>query len=399
MNRPILFITRNYPPKTGGLEAYSYHLIREFESRDTNDFVHKIVLTKSVFHLVWFFPYCFVKALYFISRYSIQSVHLCDGFLAPVGLMLKWLTGARVTVSIVGLDITFKNRLYQSIVPQCIKRLDRVISISRSTRDECLRRGISPLNCTVIPVGIVPTEQCLGTPKADLQRKLESRTGLSLKGKTVLVTVGRLVKRKGVAWFVENVMPHLDSSYCYLVAGNGPDFASIKALVARHDLGDRVRLLGRISDAEKKVIYNASDFFIMPNITVPGDIEGFGIAMIEAGSCGLPVVASNIQGIRDAVIDGKTGYLVEEGDAEGYCDKIEHMDLKKEDIRSLVRATFDWDKIGRRYRDVLMTDDRAQGSGFRVQGSGFRVQEREETTDDRPGAGLKGGQPNQKRNS
>jgi len=209
----------------------------------------------------------------------------------------------------------------------------------------------------VIPVGIVPTEHYLFTPKADLRLKLERTTGFSLKEKTVLVTVGRLVKRKGVAWFVEHVMPHLDASYCYLVAGNGPDYTSIKTLVERYGLGDRVCLLGRISDEEKKVVYNASDIFIMPNITVAGDIEGFGIVMIEAGSCGLPVIASNIQGLKDAVIDGKTGYLVEEGDSKQFLDKISNMDLKKEAIRFLVHSTFDWDKIGRRYRHVLMNED------------------------------------------
>lgn len=354
MKHSLLFITRNYPPKTGGLEAYSYHLIREFESRETDGSVYKIVLTKSALHLVWFLPYCFLKALYLIPKYSVRSVHLCDGLLAPLGLMLKRLTGARVTVSIAGLDITFKNPLYQLIVPRCVKRLDRVISISRSTRDECIRRGVSPSNCMVIPVGIVPTEHALSTPKADLRFKLERKTGFSLKEKTVLVTVGRLVKRKGVAWFVEDVMPHLDSSHCYLVAGSGPDFTEIKTLMERHKLEDRVCLLGRISDEEKKLVYNASDIFIMPNITVAEDIEGFGIVMIEAGSCGIPVVASNLQGLKDAVIDGQTGYLVAEGDSEGFLEKILSMDLKRAEIQSLVCATFDWEKIGRRYRDVLM---------------------------------------------
>jgi glycosyltransferase involved in cell wall biosynthesis len=348
----ILFITRNYPPKVGGLEEYSYNLIKEFEAHEST---HKITLSKPTKHLIWFFPYSFLKALYLISKYSIRSVHLCDGFLAPLGLMLKWLTGAKVTVSIVGLDITFNNHLYQSIVPWCVKRLDRVISISRSTRDECVRRGISPFNCTVIPVGIVPTEHSLFTPKADLRLKLERTTGFSLKEKTVLVTIGRLVKRKGVAWFVEHVMPHLDVSYCYLVAGNGPDYTSIKTLVERYGLGDRVCLLGRISDEEKKVVYNASDIFIMPNITIRGDVEGFGIVALEAGSCGLPVVASNIQGLKDAVIDGKTGYLVEERDVDGFVGRITGMDLDKEQIREIVNSTFDWTKIYKGYRTFLFS--------------------------------------------
>ena len=355
MLQRILFITRNYPPKVGGLEEYSYNLIREFELHEKNTSVYKIVLTKSAPHLVWFFPYCFLRALYIISKYSVRSVHLCDGFLAPLGLLLKWFTCARVTVSIVGLDITFNNHLYQSIVIRCVKRLAGIISISRATRDECVRRDIPPSNCTVIPVGVVPTKYYLSTPKTDLLFRLESITGFSLKERTVLVTVGRLVRRKGVAWFVEHVMPHLDPSYCYLVAGNGPDYTFIETLVKRHDLGDRVCLFGRVSDEEKKVLYNASDIFIMPNITVPCDIEGFGIVVLEAGSCGLPVVASNIQGLRDAVINGKTGYLVGEGDVDGFLEKIEGMNLGKDQIREIVNSTFDWTKIYNAYRTFLFS--------------------------------------------
>ena len=76
MKRKILFITRNYPPKVGGLETFSYNLIREFEN---HEITYKITLSKSIKHLVWFFPYAFLRALYLIQRYSIQSIHLCDG--------------------------------------------------------------------------------------------------------------------------------------------------------------------------------------------------------------------------------------------------------------------------------------------------------------------------------
>ena len=76
----------------------------------------------------------------------------------------------------------------------------------------------------------------------------------------------------------------------------------------------------------------------MPNITVADDMEGFGIAIVEAGSCGLPVVASNLQGIKDAVIDKKTGYLVDEGDIDGFLGRIRSMNLDKADIRSFVNA-------------------------------------------------------------
>lgn len=351
MKSRILFITRNYPPKVGGLETYSYNLIKEFQAHES---AHKITLSKSIKHLVWFFPYSFFRALYLIRKYSVQSVHLCDGLLAPLGVLLKLLTGAKVTVTIHGLDITYKNQFYQSLIPWCIARLDRVVCVSHSTRDECVRRIIPCPNCTVIPNGIRPDQLYLQQSKNKLRRKLENLIGISIKNKKVLFTIGHLVKRKGVAWFVKNVMPRLEDSCLYVVAGEGPERVTIQEIVDRYNLQGRVLLLGEVSDEDRKLIYNASDIFIMPNITVPGDVEGFGIVALEAGSCGLPVVASNIQGLRDAVINGKTGYLVEEGDVDGFVGRITDMNLDKDQIRKIVNSTFDWAKIYKRYQGVFV---------------------------------------------
>ena len=350
MKSRILFITRNYPPKVGGLEEYSYNLIREFEAHGST---HKITLPKSIKHLTWFLPYSFFRALYLIRRYSVQSIHLCDGLLSPVGLLLKVLTGVKATVTVHGLDITYNNPLYQAFIPWCLSKLDGIICVSHSTRDECVRRIIPCPNCTIIPNGIRPDQLYLQQSRNELHRKLENLIGLSLDNKKVLFTIGHLVKRKGVAWFAEKVMPRLEGSYLYVVAGEGPERGTIQKIVDRCNLQGRVLLLGEVSDEDRKLLYNASDIFIMPNITVPGDVEGFGIVALEAGSCGLPVVASNIQGLRDAVINGKTGYLIQEGDVEGFLERIKMMNLTKEDIRSIVISTFDWAQIYKIYKNAL----------------------------------------------
>ena len=352
MKLRILFITRNYPPKVGGLEEYSYNLIREFES---HEFTHKITLSKSIKHLIWFLPYSFFRALYLIRKYSLQSIHLCDGLLSPVGLLLKLLTGAKVTVTIHGLDITYRHPFYQMLIPWCLSRLDGIVCVSHSTRGECERRIIPCPDSTVIPNGIRPDQLYLQQSKNELRRKLENLIGISMKNKKVLFTIGHLVKRKGVAWFVGNVIPRLEDSYLYVVAGEGSERGTIQEVVGRCKLQGRVLLLGEVSNEDRKLIYNASDIFIMPNITIPGDVEGFGIVALEAGSCGLPIVASNIQGLRDAVINGKTGYLVEEGDVDGFVGRITDMNLDKDQIRELINSTFDWAKIYKGYRSFLFS--------------------------------------------
>jgi phosphatidylinositol alpha-1,6-mannosyltransferase len=351
MQIKFLFITRNYPPKVGGLEAYSYNLIKEFE---INNNTNKIVLTKSIVHLFWFIPYCFLKAIYFRWRYKINYIHLCDAMLSPVGILLKIFTAAKISTSVAGLDITYNNFLYQLIIPWCVRRLDTVICISQATRDECIRRGIPHHICSVIPIGVRSEEIYLESSTDELRCRLQKKIGKSMQDKQVLVTVGRLVRRKGVAWFVENVVPHLDGSYLYLIVGNGPESDRIQGLVKNNDLEGRVFMLGELSDEERNLVFNASDIFIMPNISIPGDIEGFGIVALEAGSCGLPVIASNIQGIRDAVVSGKTGILVGEQNPNDYLNAIKTMSLKRADIRSVVSDKFSWNQVYQQYRDTII---------------------------------------------
>ena len=350
MKQKMLFISRNYPPKIGGLETYSYNLIKEFEQ---HHIVHKIVLSRSIVHLLWFLPYCLVAGAVTAWRHSIGHIHLCDGLLSPVGIILKLITRAHISVSIHGLDITYRNVFYQLLVPRCTARLDKTICVSHATRIECQRRGVPDQKSVVIPNGIRPDELYLDQPKAVLQHRLESIIGRTNRGKKILVTVGRLVKRKGVAWFLDSVMPRLDPEYIYIIAGDGPELVSIRERIRTREWGQRVFAIGRITGEVRKILYNVADIFVMPNITVDDDMEGFGIAILEAGSCGLPVVASNLQGIKDAVIDKKTGYLVDEGDVDGFMERIRSMNLSKADIRSCVNAEFNWPTIYRSYQKEI----------------------------------------------
>lgn len=351
MKKKILFISKNYPPQLGGLETYSYNLIKEFEKDYT---VYKIVLRRSNLNLVWFLPFSLLKAFLLTRKYSFKNIHLCDGLIAPLGILLKYFARARVSVSIHGLDITYKNISYQWLIPWCVARLDKIICVSRSTRDECVHRGIPGQKCMVIPNGIRPDELYLNQSPKDLRLELEKILNVRLQDKKVLTTVGRLIKRKGIAWFVDRVMPELDTSYLYVIAGYGPEYQLILRKVKERNIENRVVMLGRVSEKVRRLIYNAADIFIMPNITVARDVEGFGIVVIEAGSCGLPVVASNLQGIKDAVTENKTGYLIDEGDIDGFLEKIKSMNLKKEDIRSYVNAKFSWTNIYLNYRNTIL---------------------------------------------
>ena len=104
----------------------------------------------------------------------------------------------------------------------------------------------------------------------------------------------------------------------------------IQAAIENNSLQDRVRLLGRMGDAELTQLYQCADVFVMPNIPIPGDMEGFGIVMLEAAMNGLPAVAARLEGIREVITPGKNGYFVETGGVAGYVSRLNSLDSDRE---------------------------------------------------------------------
>ena len=222
---------------------------------------------------------------------------------------LPRLFGKPVAISVHGLDMTFPLRLYQAYL-RLFLRADAIIANSLSTRRIAEARGFTRVRA--IPIG-VPERYFAVSRTRNRDAELERRRG----GHVALLTVGRLVPRKGAAWFVRNVLPKLPDVH-YVIVGVGPEHDEILRAAAEVGQTDRVWLVGSVSDARLLDILGTSDVFVMPNVRVPGNVEGFGIVAIEASASGLPVVASRLEGIPDAIVDGENGTLVEPEDADAF---------------------------------------------------------------------------------
>ena len=118
-------------------------------------------------------------------------------------------------------------------------------------------------------------------------------------------------------------MPQLPERVVFWLAGDGPERPAIESAIERAGLQERVRCLGKIDEADLISLYGHGDLFVMPNVNVPGDMEGFGIVMLEAGACGLPVVAADLEGIRDVIHEGSNGWLCRSGDAQSFVKRID----------------------------------------------------------------------------
>jgi len=168
-------------------------------------------------------------------------------------------------------------------------------AISESTADDLAERGIPRASVEVIYPGV---DTVAYTPDA-------SRRAVT----PVFSYLGRLKKYKGVHHVIRAFAGIGVSDATLEIAGAGDYRPELEALAGSLDLGDRVRFLGRISEADKLALLRRSWALVFASPK-----EGWGITNLEAAACATPVVASNSPGIRESVRNGETGFLVPHGD-------------------------------------------------------------------------------------
>ena len=263
-----------------------------------------------------------------------------------------------------GQDVTTPFGLYQWFVPRVFDALDAVFPVSRATGEQCTQRGLPESRLHVIPNGVKLSRFEPLTAAPAMRLALLNAVGDTENplpdDVLLLCSVGRQVKRKGFAWFIENVMTHLPENVHYWLAGDGPETEDILQKAQENNLSHRVRLLGRISDEHLSLLYRGADLFIMPNIPVPGTMEGFGVVMLEAGMGGLPVVAARLEGIQDVITEGQNGHYVESGDAGGFKRAILKYHQSRQSIDAASQRayqhtvdTFGWEAVAAMYIEEL----------------------------------------------
>jgi glycosyltransferase involved in cell wall biosynthesis len=223
-------------------------------------------------------------------------------------LVVAWLVarlyGARLVLVIHGVDAWEPSS--SSLTLRLVQTVDAFISISRISAERFSRWSGAPNE----QIFILP-------PCVDLDRFQAAQRDMTLVNKyglqssRVILTMGRLESRERYKGFDEviNVMPALVKRFPdlrYLIVGDGSDRARLEAKVAALGLATNVIFTGYIPESEKVAHYNLADAYVMPSTG-----EGFGIVLIEAAACGVPVVGSRADGSREALLDGQLGQLVD----------------------------------------------------------------------------------------
>jgi len=192
----------------------------------------------------------------------------------------------------------------ERLIPRVYRRC-HFEAVSESTRDELVRMGVASDRISVVHNGLAPRfldAGNIGAPAAPERKEAD-----------LIIDLGRLKKYKNVdhlsravAFVREEV-----SDARLVIVGTGDRRRALEALTRSMGLDDAVRFTGFVSEEEKLRLLTRAEV-----AAYPSSKEGWGITVIEANACGVPVVAARVPGLRDAVVDGETGVLVPPGDRE-----------------------------------------------------------------------------------
>lgn len=375
--KSIVLLIRKNPASIGGVQRHNARLLEGIsDSFDTE----KIVWRGPEWGVPLYYPLFYHKS----ARNGAALVHCDDAVTSILGSVIKKRTGKLVAGTVHGLDVILPIKRYQKIVSRALGRLDKVICVSRATARQVEKRGVSPEKIEIIPNAAEKIDGPVAKDFAILE-KIKNTTGIDLKGKKVLFSLGRPVRRKGFDYFIREIFYNLPDEFVYIVAGppqksplwlkttspfinketrrllliaSGCDSVSDELEKLASHPG--VHYLKTVSEDLRELLFAAADLFIMPNRTVPGDMEGFGIVALEAAVRGVPVVATGIEGITDAVVHGRNGFCVDESDDAGMIetilklagdpDKLEEIGSK---ARIFTQDKFAPEKIYSRYENVF----------------------------------------------
>ncbi|MEH2051627.1 glycosyltransferase family 4 protein [Nostoc sp.] len=254
--------------------------------------------------------FAYIRAIFHTIRANPKFDLIVCGhlYMLPLAWLVKLWTKAPILLEIYGIEAW---KPYSKLVNYCLPAVDCVVSISQITMD----RFQSWAKIPKVQQFLLPNAIALEQYGHD-DKKSELLSQYGLKDKIVLMTLGRLdsyERYKGFDVIIE-LLPKLSEiipNLAYLIVGEGSDRERLEQKVRSLNLQEQVIFTGFISEAKKADHYRLADVYVMPSKG-----EGFGFVFLEAMACGIPVVASKVDGSREAVRNGLLGILVNPDDLE-----------------------------------------------------------------------------------
>lgn len=346
--KKTLLITLEYPPQIGGVAHYYKNLVKHLSA-------DKITVLDNQNNQLLSWPLwpkwlsSFRHVYKKIKKEKIEIILV--GQILPLGtvaLFFKKIFKLPYVVITHAMDVLLPQRYPRKkwLVKQILKNAQAITTVSNFTKKQ-LQKLIDPVQWHKIHL-ISP---CPNVEASKINYELP-KTG------KIILSVGRLVKRKGFAKVIA-ILPELLKKFpdlSYYIIGEGEEKENLK----RQAQGLPVTFLGFVPDEELSHYYQLADVFVMPALDLPYNVEGFGIVYIEANAFGKPVVAGKTGGVEDAIIDGQTGFLVDPRDQKMLAQAVERLLADEQLARKLgtngfkrVKEQFQWTNQAKKLENLL----------------------------------------------
>ena len=260
------------------------------------------------------------RMLQLCKKYQVKIWHGHDYKSNLVGLLLRPFYKMKLVTTVHGwVKHTFKTPLYYAVDRWTLPWYHHVICVSEDLHERALKLSVSPENCTLIHNAIDETMFARQHAPAEAALRKQMNTPAD---RLVIGAVGRLSAEKGFNLLIQAAARLIGEGHNIelWIAGDGDAKPDLEKLIAQLGVGDRVKLLGFVSDTIG--LYHAMDLFCLSSLR-----EGLPNVVLEAMSMGVPVVSTKVAGVPKMITEGENGLLVEIG----------NVDLLTDAVRSAVR--------------------------------------------------------------
>lgn len=373
----IVLLTNEFPPAAGGVATYCYSLAQAINGLEENEVAavapritasapsddkEPFPIYRATEHQVSVLRHLarFRVLRRAVEQHSPSLLWAADWRTGLVVFALAMLFDLPYVVSAYGSEILLagSSRQAKVLALQVYNKAKAVLAISNYTKKLLLDLGVAQGRIAVIPLGVDP-----GNWQKEPERVDAVIERHRLDQKQVILTLARLTPRKGqdtVIRALPAVLRQVPNSV-YVIAGQGPDEARLRKLVADLELENRVVFAGFVSEEDKAAYYHACDVYVMLSRQEGSLVEGFGQTLLEAGACGKPVVAGRHGGVGDAVSDGETGLLVPPEDVDAVAQALTSLltDPKQSvclgtNARRRVETQANWCTVARQTLEVFV---------------------------------------------
>ena len=379
-----LVVTNDFGPRSGGIETFIHGLLAQASKNQQRKFVVLTSRQTPQDQVVNFDQQMWEENRIRVIRDSAKvllptrrlakvatdlfNAHDCEnvifGASAPLGLLAKSLrkAGAKHIVALThGHEVWWARMpLFSAALRRIGAQADQMTYLGEFTRgavaNALLREDHSKL--VHLPPGVDLTRFTPGAKSAQLQKKW------GIENAQVIVSIGRLVARKGSDQLIK-AMPEVLKQFPrskLLLVGTGNYQKRLEKLVRNLKVQDSVVFTGRVEHDLLPDYYRLGDIFAAPCRSRFGglEVEGLGIVYLEASACGVPVIAGKSGGAPDAVLDGKTGLLVNGRDypevGAALIKLLSDQPLRQKmgaDGRVWMEQLWSWEGIGARFEEII----------------------------------------------